>query len=220
MAREKLIGYYGKFVRAALGTEKISTETLEANTYYLITGLDSSTGFPSGAALKAVFNSGATPDTLVGDDKAKSIEMTAAGDIQSWAMDMSKAEIDVTTLDDDQNVYLGGRPDTTGSLEGIYKIGTTDVPGGLANTFSDINSQAGAGGDITVSTLNDDPIIVLLYLQKDDSSGETVEFYFAPVTITSFSANASGADAQAFTSAFRIAPNDEMKLTLVKTVIT
>ncbi len=216
MARERLIGFYGKYAQAVLGAEETAT-TLTADTYYVVTGLGG-TGIPAGAELGYVFLSNA--ETISGADAVKELTLTDLCDIQSWSMEFSKAEVDVTTLCDDQNKYLAGRDDVTGSVEGVYTIGVTDTDGGLANAFFDIVRQTGAGGAITIDHLDSEPIVAILYKQKLTDAGETEQFYIAPATVTSFSDSVSGADAQSFSSSFRIAPNDEINFQLVSVTHT
>ena len=216
MAREKLIGFYGKFSTVSVGAEVI-TGTLDAAWYTVVT-IGATTTLPTGVEVGYVFEAAGTEDITTSGDVVKELTFTDLCDIQKWGIDFSKSEIDVSTLCDDQNKYLAGRPDVTGSVEGVYTIGTTDLNGGFVNGFVDIVRQADAGGAVTIDKLDDDPIVAILYKQKDGTSGETEQFYIAPATITSFSDSVSGSEAQAFSSSFRIAPNDDVKFQLVSSV--
>ena len=215
--KTRLIGFYGKFSTASLGVE-VTTGLLTADTWYVPTTIGGTSTLPAGATVKYVFQADGTEDITTSGDVVKAITFSDLCDIQTWSLDFSKAEIDVTTLCDDQNKYLAGRTDVTGSAEGVYTIGITDVAGGFMNGFIDIVRQQDSGGAVSIDTLNDDPIVAILYKQKDGSSGETEAFYVAPATITSFSDSVSGADAQAFSSSFRIAPSDELNFQLVNSV--
>ena len=217
MSLEKLIGNDGKFATVDIGSALVATETLVAGEYYSVISVGGTTALPVGAVALTVFKASAI--TLATGDSVYHISQTDSCDITSWTMSNSLAEIDVSTLCDTENKYRAGRGDTTGSLEGIYTIGTTDVTDGLLNRFSEITSQAGEGGVVTVSAINGDPLVVLLYIQKDDSAGETVEFYIAPITLLSFDNGITGTDAQSFSTSFRIAPSTSIKKQLVKTVI-
>lgn len=205
MARDRLEGDYGKFVKAVLGAEVSSGTTLTDETWYLVTAIDgSSSGFPAGAQVGYLLRSGGT-ETLAGDDTAKPLTLTDLCDIQNWGMDFSKAEIDVTTLCDDQKKYLAGKTDITGSSTGVYTIGTTDANGGIQNNFVAIVE---ASGTYTIHEIDDGTLYVQLVTQKDDSAGETEQFYFAPITLTSFSQGATEGEAQTFDSSFRISPDE------------
>ncbi len=214
MARDRLIGYYGKYSLATLGAE-IDTGTLTEDAYYVATEVGSSSSLPAGIETKYVFQADGTEDITSSGDKVKELTFTDLCDVQKWSLDFSKAEVDVTTLCDDQNKYLAGRTDITGSVEGVYTIGTTDTNGGLANSFFDIVRQTDAGGAVTIDKIDGSPIVAILYKQKDTDTGETEQFYVAPATVTSFSDSVSGADAQAFSSSFRIAPNEDLNFQLV-----
>lgn len=215
MAKTRLIGFYGKLATASLGTE-IITGTLTANTWYVVVtvGTGPST-IPTGAEAGYVFQADGTEDITTSGDVVKDMVFSDKCDVQSWSLEFSAAEADVTTLCDDQNKYLAGRTDVTGSMEGVYTIGITDGDGGLANAFIDIVRQAGPGGAVTIDKVDNDPILALLYKQKDTDSGETEQFYVAPATITSFSDSVAGSDSQTFSSSFRIAPNTDINFQLV-----
>jgi len=217
MARDRLIGFYGKYAAASLGSE-IITGSLVADAYYVATEIGGSSTLPVGTTLKYIFQADGTEDITSSDDKVKEVTFNDLCDIQSWALDFSKAEVDVTTLCDDENKYLAGRTDITGSAEGVYTIGITDGANGFIKSFVDQVSQADAGGAITVTQADSDSIVAILYKQKDGSAGETEEFYVVPATLTSFSDSVGGADAQAFSSSFRVAPNTEIELQLFKSI--
>jgi hypothetical protein len=207
MAITTLKGEYGKLVTVTLGAEVTSGTTLTDETWYLVTGVDSSSsGLPSGAAVGYLLRSDGT-EALAGDDAAKPLTKTDLCDIQSWNMDFSRADIDVTTLCDDQKRYLAGKTDVNGTLEGVFKIGTTDQDGGLLNKF--VALVDAASGSYDIDAIDDSAIYAELVTQKNTDAGETEQFYFAPLTINAFSQGASAGDeAQTFSSGFRISPDD------------
>lgn len=213
MARQELVGFYGKLAQAA--TSDVSTGTLEADVKYVVKTIGGSSALPAGVEVGKSFVSDGTEDITASGDVVVKLLETDKCDVTSWAFDLSKPEIDVSTLCDEVNKYLAGRPDLSGTLEGIYKIGTTDVDDGILNSFIDIVRQAGPGGAVTVDQSGDGQLVLLLYKQKDTTAGETEQVYVAPVTITSYSDTVSGQDAQAFTTAFRIAPNDDIDFHLL-----
>ncbi len=214
MAKEKLIGKYGQYASAEVGAD-VSTGTLTANVLYIAVTLGGSSTLPAGVEKGYAFVSDGTEDISSSGDVVKPLTLTNQCDISSWSMEFSKDEVEVTTLCSDYKEYLDGRTDTTGSAEGIYTIGLTDVNGGLANKFYDIVRQAGAGGAVVIDKIDYSPIVAILYLQKDQTAGETEQFFIVPASVTSFSNGVTVADAQTFSSSFRQAPNDDIKFQLV-----
>ncbi|MCP4373653.1 MAG: hypothetical protein GY797_36970 [Deltaproteobacteria bacterium] len=217
MAREELIGKYGKYASAAVGTD-VSTGTLTANALYIVVTIGGTSTLPTGVEVGYAFVAAGTEDISSSGDVVKPLTLTDQCDITSWSMEFSKDEVEVTTLCSDFKKYLDGRTDTTGSAEGIYTIGRTDTDGGLANKFYDIVRQAGAGGTVTIDKIDDSEIVAILYLQKDQTAGETEQFFIVPASVTTFGNSVTLADAQTFSSSFRQAPNDEIKFQLVSVV--
>ncbi len=214
MSRTRLIGNYGKFAKMTLGAEVAAATVLTADTWYVPTAIDGSTAMPTGVTLKYLFKADGT-ETLTGTDAAKPVTFSDLCDIQSWGLEFTNAEVDVTTLCDDVNKFLTGRTDVSGTADGVYTIGTTDVDGGFMNNFIDIVRQADAGGAITIDAIDDSAIVAVLYKQELATSGETEQFYVVPAVVTSFSDSVSGTDAQAFSSAFRPTVDDEVEFQLV-----
>jgi hypothetical protein len=217
MARETLVGYYGKLAIAV--DTPIITGTLIADTKYIATTIGGSSTLPTGVEAGYAFVADGTEDITSSGDEVLQLIETDKCDIQSWGIEFSDAEIDVTTLCNDQNVYLGGRTDASGTMEGVYKIGQTDADGGFGNTFFDIVRQADAGGTVTIDKIDKNQIVLMLYKQKDTTSGETEQLYITPATILTFSDGVAGSDAQSFSSSFRIAPNDDIKFQLLSVAI-
>ncbi len=217
MAREELIGKYGQYASAAVGAD-VSTGTLTANALYIAVTIGGTSTLPTGATVGYPFIAAGTEDISSSGDVVKPLTLTVQCDITSWSMEYSKDEIEVSTLCSSFKKYLDGMTDITGSAEGIYTIGKTDTDGGLANKFYDIVRQAGAGGAVTIDPIDDSEIVAILYLQKDQSAGETEQFFIVPASVTSFSNSVTLTDAQTFSSSFRQAPNDDIKFCLLSTV--
>jgi hypothetical protein len=204
MARVTLVGDYGNYYSVVLGAEVTATTTLTAGTWYLITAVDSSSsGFPAAAEAGYLIR-GDGAILLAGTDTAKPLTLTAQCDIQNWSLDFSKDEIEVTTLCDDQKVYIPGKSDVTGSATGVFKIGTTDVDDGIQNSFVDI---VRASGTYDIDKINDSIKYVWLETQDLQTTGESQQFYFAPITFSTFGQGAVVGEQQTFESAFRIAPD-------------
>lgn len=208
MAREKLIGYFGKLAQAATST--VTTGTLTESAKYIVKVIGGSSTLPAGVEVGKAFIADGTEDITSSGDEVILLTESDKCDVSQWSIDLSKPEIDVSTLCSEVNEYLAGRPDLSGTLEGMYKIGSTDVADGVLNSFVDIVSQAGEGGAVTVNDQSDGNLVLLLYKQKDTTAGETLQLYIAPVVITTYSDSISGADAQGFSAGFRITANDDI----------
>lgn len=205
MARETLIGDFGSFVDVSLGPELVASETLVDTEWYLVTGIDAtSSGFDANAEVGYLFRSDGT-ETLAGTDTCKLLTMTTLCDIQNWKLDFAKDDIEVTTLCDDQKKYLPAKSDVSGTSTGVFKIGITDAVGGIQNAFVDMVQ---ASGTYTVNKLNDGSNYVKLVTQESTNSGESEQFYFAPITFSTFSQGATSGEAQTYEAAFKVAPDD------------
>jgi hypothetical protein len=214
MAGTPLAGYSGKLAQVA--SSSVTTGTLTENVKYIAKVIDdSSSALPIGVEVGKAFVADGTEDITSTDDEVIALTESDKCDVTSWSIDLSKSEIDVTTLCDEVSIFITGRPDLSGSIEGIFKQGVTDVDDGVLNAFVDIVSQAGAGGAVTVNDQANGQFIFLLYKQKDTAAGSIEQCYVAPVVITSYSDSASGSDAQSFSSSFRITSNDDVDFHLL-----
>ena len=214
MARDsELVGYYGKIAQAA--TTEISTGLLTADTKYVVKTIGGSTVLPAGVEVKKSFVADGTEDLTTSGDVVIELLETDKCDVSQWGIELSKPELNASTLCDEVNKYLTGRPDLSGSLEGNYKIGVTDTDDGVLNAFIDIVRQAGPGGAVTVDQSTDGQLVVLLYKQKRTDAGDVEQAYVAPITITSYSDTINGEEIQGFSSGFRVAPSDDIDFHLL-----
>jgi len=205
MAKTRLKGDYGKITTLTLGAEVSATTTLTEDVWYLVTAIDdSSSGFPAGATVGYFYRSDGS-ETLAGDDTCKPATFTDKCDIQNWKLDFSKDDIEITTLCDNTKTYLPGDTDITGSMTGVFKIGTTDTVGGIQNAFVPIVQ---ASGTYAVNAINEDQIYLKLVTQEDTDTDETEQFYIVPATFNSFNQGATRGEAQTFDAGFRLAPDD------------
>ncbi len=219
MARDRLIGNYGKFATAALGAN-VTTGTLDDEGFYIVIAIGTTSVLPATVVVGYGFTADGTEDlTGGGGDDVKLMTFTDLCDIQGWSLDLQSEETEVTTLCDEQKLYKAGRIDVSGTAEGVFTIGTTDGTGGFANSFVAIVKQVGDGNAVTVSEVDNDPIYAILFKQKDDTVGETETYYVAPIVITSFSDSVSGSDAQAFSTAFRLTNDSEVNFHLYENTI-
>lgn len=203
---KRLVGADGKLTSGSFGTAVIAGAVLADGTWYRVDAIDASTVFPAGVVVGYMFRGDGTL-TLVGDDVASPFEGTDLCDIQSWGLDYTKSESEVTTMCDDQKVYRSGKTDVTGSIEGVMTIGVTDLDNGFQNQFVTIVKQDGSTYDFFAA--ENQEFYVQLYTDKTTAAGEVEAFYFMPITVTGFSASAGGEDAQTFSSPFRVAPSTE-----------
>lgn len=218
--KERLIGSDGKLVVVTYATEVTGDgmsdlDELAGGTsgdesgagWYRITAVGDPTAFEVSHSVGDLFwDSGATRVLDTGD-KAEQLQEDEKADIQTFNVEMSRAEIDVTTLSDGVKRYRAGKTDMTGSMEGLTTVGVTTSGGYIVNNFVRVLQQA-SDGSITISEVDDSPIYIKGVVQKDASAGETESFIWAKVNILSSSLGASGEDAQSFSSSFRIAPGD------------
>lgn len=220
--KTRLVGSDGKIVTVAYGDEITGDGTDDLDDHigdgvgsgagwYEITEIsDGTSAFADGLVVGDLFWD---PGTLVldagtsADDKVKPLTETEMGDVQSFSLEISKAEIDVTVLSDTVKRYRAGKTDMTGSLEGITSLGTTDSAGYVLNNFLRTIRQASAG-TVTVAAIDDSPIYIKGVIQKDTSAGESEAFLWAKINLLSTRLGAGGEDAQSFTSNFRVAPGD------------
>ena len=203
MARVTLVGDFGSFFTGTFGAEIVALATLADGTWYLVTAVDASSAFGANA-LPGYLIRGDGVITLVGDDTAKPLTLTELCDIQDWSLEFSKDEIEVTSLCDDQKVFLPGKSDVSGSANGVFKIGTTDLDDGIQNAFVDI---VRASGTYDIDLINDSIVYVQLETQGLTTAGETQQFYFAPITFSTFGQGAVVGEKQGFTSAFKFSPD-------------
>jgi hypothetical protein len=150
-----------------------------------------------------------TEDITSSSDEVKLWTGTDMCDVQSWGLDMTKAEADVTTMCDNVKVYRAGKTDITGTLEGVFTMGLTNIVDGFQNQFVTIVKQDNSGvdpADYIISLAEGATVLAKLYVDKTTETGEAEGFYYVPISLTGFSASAGGEDAQTFSAPFRVAP--------------
>lgn len=213
MAKERLVGSDGKLVTVTLGT----AGDFSVPGWYVISAIaDTSSAFEDGFEVGDPIYLASDP-TLALTDEVQLMTETEQADITSFSLEVSRAEIDVTTLSDDVRRYRTGKVDMTGSLEGIITLDETDADGWVINNFMKTIKQTGAAA-WTITEANDDPIYIKGVLQKDTSSGEKESFFWAKINLLGANLGASGEDAQSFSSSFRIAPGNPDPVFYVRTI--
>ena len=207
--KKRLVGHDGKVYQAtksAVVTGDGSTALTKGHFYVPLNILSTSSGFPTGTQKGIV---------IVGDGTSKpkatetyiELTLTSQCDITSASIEFSKDEIDITTLCDDIKKYASGFTDATGSLEGIT---TLDLSEPMIAKFVTVQKQA-AAGTITTIDKNDDPLVLVLELNKINASDADRALFFATITLNGYNLGAAVDEAQAFSSGFRIAQDNEIK---------
>jgi len=219
MKKERLIGSDGKLVTVNLASEVTGdgiksldelagglADNGKGSGWWSITAKGEESGFSSALDVGELFWDDGTLIPKSGD-KCAFLEESEKADINSFSIEVSRSEIDVTTLSDRVKRYRSGKTDMTGSLEGITNLDITDAAGYIINNFIKVIRQS-AGGTIIKNDVDGSPIYIKGVIQKSTDKGEKEAFIWAKVIILSSSLGASGEDAQNFSSSFRIAPGD------------
>jgi len=211
MANKRLVGSDGKIIVGTYGTAITGGADTVAGTWYRVDAIDdTASALPAGVEVGYLWFAVGTT-TLVDDDTLAPFTGSALCDVQSFSMEWSKAEVDVTTMCDTEMVFRAGKTDVSGSIEGVFTMGITNLAGGLLNQFVTIvaqNDATASPGDYVVNIASDATVLGQLYVDDTTTAGESEAFYLVPMSLTGFSASAGGEDAQTFSSPFRVAPSD------------
>jgi hypothetical protein len=224
MAKEKLVGSDGKLVTVTyetavegnVGGDDLDTLQGDGTTgsgagwYEVVSRSDGTSALAAGLSAGDLFwddGSLVLDDGTGTADSVRFLTEKEQADVASFNLELSRAEIDVTTLSDGVRRYRTGKIDMTGSMEGMTTLGETDAGGWVINNFMRTVNQASAG-TVTITEVDDDPIFIKGVLQKDVASGEKEAFFWAKINVLSSSLGARGEDAQSFSANFRIAPGD------------
>ena len=203
-SKERLVGTDGQLVSVTFGEEVTSGALGEQ--WYRVTGIAASSGIPAAVNVNdLIWGDGITLDP--NGDAVEPLEETIQADITSFNIEITRNEIDVTTLTDSTRRYRGGKTDMNGSLEGITSIGDTDNPGWVMNKVMAIN-RTDAAGAVTVDDVDEAAVYIKGVIQKDVSPGEREAFIWARIFVLGSTIGASGEDAQSFSANFRIAPGE------------
>jgi hypothetical protein len=145
-----------------------------------------------------------TAITPASGDKYVPLTLSELCDISAWSLSFTSDEIEITGFCDDIKVYRSGKDDAQGTMNGIFRLGTTDKTSGLqmANSFIDIVRQDG-GDTVDVYEKTKGPKIVRLVLNKKRSIGDYMSV-ITPLELFGFNLGAEqGANAQTFDTNFR-----------------
>lgn len=204
--KQRLVGSDGKLVTVTFGSSYVGDgDSIPADGWYRVDELGESSDLPDGLSVgELVYLKDG--DDLADGDKVTKLEESEQADVTSFNLEISKAEIDVTTLSDNVRRYRTGKTDMNGSMEGITTLGQTDADGWILNNFIKVIEQNGSS--VSVKDIDDSPIYLKGHIAKDEGSAQKEAFVWARVNLLGASLGASGDDAQSFSSNFRIAPGD------------
>lgn len=205
---KRLTGKDGKVFlasKSAVVTGDGTTKLTKGHFYVALNMLSTGSGFPANVTKGIVFVGDGTSAPKATETY---IDLTLAPqcDVTSASVEFSKADIDITTLCDNIMKYATGMTEATGSLEGITTLGKSEP---FIAKFVTVQAQSSTGV-ITTTAQNDDIVIVVLELNKTDSTDADRALFFAPVVLNSFNLGATINEAQTFTADFRIAQDNEV----------
>lgn len=191
--------------KSAVVTGDGTTKLTKGHFFVALNMLSTSSGFPANVTKGIAFVGDGTSapkatETYIDLTLAPQCDVTAA------SVEFSKADIDITTLCDNIMKYATGMTEATGSLEGITTLGKSEP---FIAKFVTVQVQSSTGA-ITTTAQNDDIVIVVLELNKTDSTDADRALFFAPVVLNSFNLGATINEAQTFTADFRIAQDNEV----------
>ena len=205
---KRLTGKDGKVflaTKSAVITGNGTTKLTKGHYFVPLTILATGSGFPVGVTKGVVFIGDGTSAPKATETY---IDLTIAPqcDVTSASVEFNKSEIDITTLCDNIMKYAAGMTEATGTLEGITTLGKSEP---FIAKFVTVQSQSSTGA-ITTTAQNDDVVVVVLELNKADSTDADVAYFFAPVVLNSFNLGATINEAQTYTANFRIAQDNEL----------
>jgi hypothetical protein len=212
---QKLIGDDGTIFDSVFGDEASgdgATPLPEGR--YIITAIGTPSGWPgtSGAAgaqqvtVGRVIEVRGTDTDIVpeANDSYIPLTLTELCDITAWSVQFTSDEVEITSFCDDIKKYRAGKDDASGTLNGIFTIGTTDKTDGIAiaRNFIDIIRQDG-GDTVDLYEKAKGAKLARLVLNKKFDVGDYVELW-APIELFGFNLGAEqGANAQTFDSSMR-----------------
>lgn len=206
LEQERLVGSDGKLVTVNFSTELVGTtdSITEAGWYRVQSKAESDSELPTNSEVGDLVY--LEEGSLADGDAVTTLDEREQADVTGFNIEISKAEIDVTTLSDSVRRYRTGKTDMNGSMEGITTLGETDQSGWVLNNFLRVIKQT--GNEVEIRQIDESPVYLKGYIQKDEGGTQREAFVWARVNLLGASLGASGEDSQNFSSNFRIAPGD------------
>lgn len=208
MAIEKrLSGEDSQFFTAALQAVIEGPETELDEGFYRILAKGTTSELPVALDVGDWFYSDGTQDLANGDDVLPVNEVLLA-EVTSWDTDFTRSEIDTTTLIDRQKSYRSGKPELSGSFDGIHFVGGSSEQvtqrNRLVAQFIDVITHSSTGV-IEKIEATDELLWFFGYTNKTTEPGEVQEVAILPIRLTNFSPVGAQMDqAQTITATFRV----------------
>jgi len=212
---QKLIGEDGTIYDVVFGTEASGGAPLDEGLYLVTAVADAASGWPgtSGASGADTIGVGRivevretdTAITPAATDKYIPLTVSELCDMSAWSLSFSTDEVDITSFCSDFKVYRAGKDDATGTVNGIFTLGTTDKLTGfsLARNFIDIVRQDG-GDSYDVYEKSKGAKLARFVMNDVFTVGDYMDVWM-PIEFFGFNLGAEqGANAQTFDSSFRI----------------
>jgi len=123
MTIKRAVGDNSRFYLFELGSE-IVTGSLVAGSWYLITGMDTTSVFPAGLSTGKIFMAKTALSLVTGsDDAVKPITLSPLCGLQDIGSTLTRNAIDTTTLCDNLSTFVAGK--LTGEISGTMVIETS-----------------------------------------------------------------------------------------------
>lgn len=207
---KRLIGKDGKICTASKGTVITGdgTKALDVGYYVATNILATGSGLPTGLKTNYVFyaNTTAAIKPATGE-KVIPLTFTEKADAQSSTLEFKSDEVDVTTLADDIKSYRAGYTDISGKMEGVTTLGVSE---GFIKKFMPTVVQSADLKTVTITEIDNNPLYLITEVNSASTNSEPIAMFITPVALTSFSAGAKTADAQTFSSDYRVTPDDDI----------
>lgn len=208
MNADRLVGSDASFFKATVAAAATTAGAMVAGSFYKIATISGTAVFPTGYAVGDIFI-GDSAKTLSAGNSAYLLTATEVVDANSFTIDLSADEIEVTTLTDTAKKYRKGKTDVSGTVEGINFISEMKKAGSILNRFFKTASATSAYVVSTLNTVVASEIYGVFYLQDDGTtSGETQAFMVAQIEFFGYKLGAAISDAQSWSSGIRLIGND------------
>jgi hypothetical protein len=187
------------FIDNFSSTGLITTGTTTANTKYFVIAKAATSTIPVAAGTIFISPKSGTQISLVSGDELFRIDPERFCKT-SASFEVSMGSVDVSDDCDPGATITDGIVSFTGSLAGLFRYDeiTQDfdnVTDFTLNHFFDIVNDNGTG-TYTTTARNDTQIYLLTLLNSGAATGNTENWLFSPITISSFSMSLGNADAQ------------------------
>lgn len=207
--KDRLVGSDATLYKGTVSGNPVATGAMVAGGIYKIATISGTTVFASGYEVGDLVL-GDPAKTLSSTNSAYLVSTSEALDVTEFSVDLSAAEIEVTTLSDDVSKYRKGKTDLSGSMSGINFISEMKKDGSFLNRFlRTVTTTSAYSLSGSVNTVDESELIGVFYLQKDAATtGETMAVMLASIELFGYKAGGTIADAQTWESGFRVTGND------------